>query len=942
FVAEFNSSGALTWAHGIGADGFDQGRGIALNSQGEVYVTGQFSGTVDFDPSPLAVQDQTTFFGAAYILKLDGGGNYLWAKELNGTNLPQGDGRSQGEGITVDSAGNVYATGSFGGPVNLNPSGGTDYVNADFVFPDAFVIKLGATGGYDWGSVLHNVSGASPFGGVNAMGIAVDGRGNVYTTGNFQGIADFDPGAGTDNRTSAGGVDAYVSTLDSQGHYAWTAVAGENGSDFGWGIAATAAGNIYVAGSFSNTIDFDPGPNVKNVAAQGLWDGFIWGLNYPPQALYGAVWNDKDQDGVRQSSEPGLPNIAIALYQGTPGSGVEVASTVSDALGLYSFKGLKSGISYYIKVDVPTGDTLTAQNAGSDPTLSSSVSPATGQSAAIVLGAGQTAIANAGFKATAASLSFGLAFGIKTVGFTSGSTILADAAGNIDLAGSFDGFDTVFGSGPGAVKLTTGANNDFVAKYSSDGTLLWVRQAVSSYWQYGPRLQLDAFGNVYVAGSITNKTTFGTTVVDVSTETAFLWKLDNQGNTLWAKAVVGKAASHSVGMAVDSDGNAFVVGAFSGTYAVNTSPSATTLTAVGKDDIFIVKYDSDGAPLWAKSFGASGEYDGADSVAVDPSGNPIITGSFSNSLKLGTYNLNGGSLSNDFVAKFSSSDGSVVWADALVSSSSSGSSPLGLITPLNRIAIDSNGNVYTTGVFEGKLQLDPTNGSDLTTQGTNATFISKLDNDGKFVWGKAFLPGSGGYDVEGYGIAVDSQGNVYTTGEFAAKLNFNPGGTPAANLTAIGASYDIYISKLDTNGNYVNALQFGGSGEDQGTAIFVDGSGNVYATGVSEGPANFSPPPDVYNVGAKNDQDIFVLRLNAGTSASSAINSPPSFVIAGPAQKISQNSGPQTTPGFITSIVAGPTWESNEALKLTVSNNNPALFTTQPSIDLSTGTLTYA
>ena len=939
FIAKVAPTGDLTWARSVGGTGGDNARSIAVDSLGDAYVTGEFSGTADFDRANPGVHQLTTFFGASYILKLDAGGNYLWAKELNGTNLPQGDGRSEGDAITVDNAGNVYATGIFGGPVNLDPSGGTDIVNANFVFPDAYVLKLDSSGGFAWAADLHNVSGSNPFGGLAASGIAVDGQGNVYTTGNFQGIADFDPGSGAANRLSAGGVDAYVSILDRQGNYAGVAVAGESGSDFGWGIAATATGNIYVAGSFSNTIDFDPGPGVDNVSANGIWDGFVWGLSYPPQAIAGVVWNDQNQDGVRQPNEPGLPGTPVTLYQGTPGSGVQVATTVSDSLGLYSFKGLSTGVSYYIQVSTPPGDALTAQNAGSDLTLDSNVSVVTGRSAAIVLSANQTAVANAGLQVSASPPTFGVAFGVKTIGFTEGSSIVADPSGNFYVAGSFDG-SSVFGSGPGAVTLSTGANNDFVAKYSPGGALIWVRQAVSSFWQYGPKLQLDALGNVYVSGSITGQTTFGSTVIAASSGTAFLWKLDGDGNTLWAKSVIGGAANNSVGMAVDELGNAYVVGAFSGTSTINTVPTATTLTATGSDDIFAVKYGPDGTPIWAEHFGAAGKYDGADSVAIDPGGNPILTGTFGSSVQLGTFTLSGSS-TTDFVAKLNSSDGSVAWADALASSVSSGPSPLGITNPLNRIAIDAAGNVYSTGRFNGTLQLDPTSATDLTAYGSNATFISKLDNSGRFVWGKALLPGSGGYDVEGYGIAVDQQGNVYTTGEFAQTLNFNPAGSPAANLTAIGASYDIYISKLDKNGAYVSAEQFGGSGEDQGTAIAVDAAGNVYATGVSEGPANFSPPPGTFNVGASGDRDIFVLKLGTAGLASS-VNSAPSFTIAGPTQQVLENSGPQTAPGFISSIVAGPAGESNEVLTTTISNDNNALFATQPAIDLATGTLTYA
>jgi uncharacterized protein (TIGR03437 family) len=105
--------------------------------------------------------------------------------------------------------------------------------------------------------------------------VVVDGSGNVYTTGFFQGTADFDPGPGVFNMTSAGGNDVFVSKLDSAGNFAWARRMGGTDSDGGDGVVVDGSGNVYTAGSFGGTVDFDPGPGVFNLTSAGDSDIFV-------------------------------------------------------------------------------------------------------------------------------------------------------------------------------------------------------------------------------------------------------------------------------------------------------------------------------------------------------------------------------------------------------------------------------------------------------------------------------------------------------------------------------------------------------------------------------------------------------------------------------------------------------------------------------------------
>src|SRR5258705_4310265 len=114
---------------------------------------------------------------------------------------------------------------------------------------------------------------------------------------------------------------------------------------------------------------------------------------------------------------------------------------------------------------------------------------------------------------------------------------------------------------------------------------------------------------------------------------------------------------------------------------------------------------------------------------------------------------------------------------------------------------------------------------------------------------------------EGYSIAVDASGNVYTTGYFTGTVDFDPGpGT--TNLTAIGLE-DAFVLKMNAVGNIVWAKQFGGSSSDFGRSIAVDASGNVYTTGGFNGTVDFDPGPAIVNLSSAGGWDIFISKLNA-------------------------------------------------------------------------------
>ena len=129
-----------------------------------------------------------------------------------------------------------------------------------------------------------------------------------------------------------------------------------------------------------------------------------------------------------------------------------------------------------------------------------------------------------------------------------------------------------------------------------------------------------------------------------------------------------------------------------------------------------------------------------------------------------------------------------------------------------------------------------------------------------FEWAKQM---GGTSDDYGRSIAIDASGNVYSTGSFQGTTDFDPG-AGVFNLTSAGVE-DIYIQKLDANGNFIWAKQMGGSGGDFGLSIDIDGSGNVYSTGKFEGTVDFDPGAGVFNFTSAGSSDIYTQKLGQCT-----------------------------------------------------------------------------
>ena len=351
-----------------------------------------------------------------------------------------------------------------------------------------------------------------------------------------------------------------------------------------------------------------------------------------------------------------------------------------------------------------------------------------------------------------------------------GNGIATDSDGNSYVTGSFQSTVTF-----GNTSLTSSGNDDiFIAKLSSDGVWQWAVKAGGTNDDIGNEIAVDSSGNAYVTGQFTGTATFGSTSLTNSGGwTLFIAKLSNSGSWQWVVKAAGSQASIGSGIAVDSSSNVYVTGIFQGT----TTFGSTSLSSSGSNDIFIAKLNSIGLWQWVvKAGGVNADW--GYGIAVDSSSNVYVTGYFHDTVAFGSTSLASSGYNDVFIAKLSSGG---VWQWAVKAGGSSADWGYG-------IDVDSSGNAYVTGFFIGTVTFGS---SSLTSGVTDDLFIAKLSSAGVWQWA---VKSGGDSVVVGYGIAADLSGNAYVTGFFQGTATFG-----STSLTSSGNA-DIFVAKLNSSG----------------------------------------------------------------------------------------------------------------------------------------------
>ncbi len=266
FVLKLNSIGNFVWAFDIGtsSNSFDHGNSITTDASGNLFVGGFYQGTADFDPSPSTLTLTTTGSQNAFLSKYTSTGLLVWAKHIDGTGI------SEINDLKVNSSGDIFSVGSFTGSVDADPSIGTNLITSASSTNDIFFTRYNSLGNLIWANKIGSA------GDDVALSMSNDATG-LYFTGYYTSTVDFDPGTSTYTLSSLGNKDFFISKFDLNGNHLFSQSYGTNGSDdIAYGIATTSVNLIYLTGSYSGTVDFNPSSYASNtLSSYGNSDVFL-------------------------------------------------------------------------------------------------------------------------------------------------------------------------------------------------------------------------------------------------------------------------------------------------------------------------------------------------------------------------------------------------------------------------------------------------------------------------------------------------------------------------------------------------------------------------------------------------------------------------------------------------------------------------------------------
>ncbi|HYC27852.1 MAG TPA: LamG-like jellyroll fold domain-containing protein, partial [Chitinophagaceae bacterium] len=274
-VAKYTGTGNFIWAFSVGGTDRDAGYGVATDDQNNIYITGYFRNTADFDPgagtATLTSNGQSGsdpgWSGEIFVAKYTENGSYIWAFSVGGPTISD-----DGQEIIVDNSGNVVITGFFNGNVDFDPSPSSTF-NLNSTTEELFLAKYTSSGSFVWAKQMGgNVNDNEA-----VRQLAVDNADNIYITGFFSSTADFDPGPGTAQLTASSVHEGFIASYTSTGNYSWAYQFGGTGFNQGWSVDVDGVnGAVYIAGTLQGSnVRFTSSSGITTVLTPGNNDAFV-------------------------------------------------------------------------------------------------------------------------------------------------------------------------------------------------------------------------------------------------------------------------------------------------------------------------------------------------------------------------------------------------------------------------------------------------------------------------------------------------------------------------------------------------------------------------------------------------------------------------------------------------------------------------------------------
>jgi hypothetical protein len=420
-------------------------RCITTDRSGNIYLTGNFNGTIDFG-ADFGITDtkMSAGFSDIFISKINANGSYGWTRRMGGST---GD---YSQGITTDTAGNVYVTGYFSGAVDFGADFGIADIKSSAGDFDIFITRINANGSYGWTRRIGGIQTDQSY------GITTDPSGKLYITGSFSDTVDFGADFGTtSSKSSVGDFDIFITRIYANGSYGWTKKMGGTSEDKGFSLITDPLGNLYVTGYFGGTVDFGADFGTEDIkSTAGYADIFITKINANGSYGWTGRMGGNGADRGYSVTTDGSGNVYVTGY----------------------FVGT-------VEFGADFGAIDTKSSAGMADIFISRI------------------YANGGYGWT------------RRMGGTSsdwGNEITTDRSGNVYLTGEFEG-DPNFGADFGISDIKTSAGNGdiFVSSINADGSYGWTRRMGGTGNDNGTSITKNSAANVFVTGNFQGTLDFG-------------------------------------------------------------------------------------------------------------------------------------------------------------------------------------------------------------------------------------------------------------------------------------------------------------------------------------------------------------------------------------------------------------------------------------------------
>jgi plastocyanin len=462
---------------------------------------------------------------------------------------------------------------------------------------------------------------------------------------------------------NTGNIDTFVVKYDSGGTPVWARRLGGTNDDRGYSVTTDSSGNVIVTGYYSFVplnIYAANGTTVSfTLTNTGNFDAFVVKYDSAGTPLWARKIGGTFQDNAYSISTDSSGNIVVT------------GQYFSNPLNIYAANG--TTVSFTLTRDGTSDCFVVKYDSSGTPLWARRLAGTTDD----------------------------YAYSVST-----------DSSGNIVVAGYYASTTLNIYAANGTTVVFTlsnsGSNDCFVVKYDSSGTPVWARRLGGTLDDIAYSVRTDSSGNVIVTGQYfsnplniyaANGTTVTFTLANTGSTDAFVVKYDSAGTPLWARRLGGTNTDLGNSVSTDSSGNIVVTGYYSTTslniYAANGTTVTFTLAIIGGSDIFVVKYDSAGTPLWARRLGGTSGDTGV-SVSTDSSGNIVVAGYYQSTLNI--YAANGTTVSftlattgstDAFVVKYDSA-GTPLWARKIGGT---------LADAGETVSVDSSANVIVIGYY---------------------------------------------------------------------------------------------------------------------------------------------------------------------------------------------------------------------------------------------------